>query len=84
MNVKESIAGSSETLVLEANLDLCIKVRKELIDHFSYVWFYLYTKSPKSTSAVLTVCNAFGGKMEKKLADEVVAHAKTVHDRLKN
>ena len=79
-NTKES----TDTLILESSLDLCTKIRGELVMKFDFCWFLIYTKNAKSTSACIMGANAFGGKMDKKTADAVIAFAKEAHDRLKS
>lgn len=75
---------SLETLVLESNLDLCNKVRYELQDKFENLWLYVYTKSPKSSSAYITIANAFGGKLTKSVSSEIITYAKQFLEKLKS
>lgn len=72
-----------ETLVIEADLDLCNKIRNDLQKSFEFIWLIVYLKSPKSSSAFINVMNAQGGQLDKKIADQVIAHARKYHDRIK-
>lgn len=65
----------SETFILEGPTEHCNQVRQSLVQRFEYIWLYVYTKS--KTKSFITATNAFGGKLEKSLADEIILFAKT-------
>lgn len=65
---------TGDTLVIETSFENCQKIRTALVDKFSHLWFYLYPKGKFQGSIMMA--NEFGGKVEKKIAEEVVKFAK--------
>lgn len=74
---------TAETVVLESTPELCNQVRMELIEKFDNLWIYVYLKGNKSSSATLSVTNAWGGKLDKTTVDNLILVAKTFHNKLK-
>jgi hypothetical protein len=73
---------ASETLVVEATVDRCNKVRQQLLKEFEYLWFYVYSKNGKF--GTLTAANAFSGKLESAIAAKVIFRGKELLDEFKS
>ena len=80
MSSKESTSDkSSDTLILEAPVELCNQIRGELVQKFEFCWFYVLNKSAKNESACILAANAFGGKLDPQMAEALIEHAKERH-----